>query len=116
MSQQVLEDYYKVLEVDDDALVKQVVLGLWENKLMECAKALKVNAGTEPEVDLGPVIRKQVRTSVLCNIFIKCSSIFDAKAGIAQNDNFVKLGAWFDNESHYSTAVLDLIRHIASIH
>lgn len=29
---------------------------------MECAKALKVNAGTEPEVDLGPVISKQVRT------------------------------------------------------
>lgn len=33
-----------------------------ENKLVERAKALKVNAGTEPDADLGPVISKQVRT------------------------------------------------------
>ena len=31
-----------------------------ENKLVERAKALKVNAGTEPDADLGPVISKQV--------------------------------------------------------
>ncbi|KAG2703954.1 hypothetical protein I3843_06G151900 [Carya illinoinensis] len=36
----------------------------WENKLMECAKALKVNAGTEPEVDLGPVISKQAKERI----------------------------------------------------
>ncbi|KAK4401802.1 Methylmalonate-semialdehyde dehydrogenase [acylating], mitochondrial [Sesamum angolense] len=34
---------------------------LWEDKLVERAKALKVSAGTDPEADLGPVISKQVR-------------------------------------------------------
>ncbi|KAG6479029.1 hypothetical protein ZIOFF_062479 [Zingiber officinale] len=41
------------------------------------------------------------------------SSIFDAKAGIALNDNFVKVVSWYDNEWGYSTRVIDLIRHIA---
>ncbi|KAG6762525.1 hypothetical protein POTOM_033033 [Populus tomentosa] len=36
----------------------------WENKLVECAKSLKVNAGTEPDADLGPVISKQAKERV----------------------------------------------------
>ncbi|CAL0327993.1 unnamed protein product [Lupinus luteus] len=43
------------------------------------------------------------------------SSIFDAKAGIALNGNFVKLVSWYDNEWGYSTRVIDLIAHIASV-
>jgi glyceraldehyde 3-phosphate dehydrogenase len=41
------------------------------------------------------------------------SSIFDAKAGIALNHNFVKLIAWYDNEWGYSHRVIDLVKFIA---
>ncbi|MCT6952915.1 glyceraldehyde-3-phosphate dehydrogenase, partial [Salmonella enterica] len=41
-----------------------------------------------------------------------CTSVFDAKASIALNDNFVKLVSWYDNETGYSNKVLDLITHI----
>lgn len=39
-------------------------ISLWEDKLVERAKALKVNAGTEPDVDLGPVISKQAKEQI----------------------------------------------------
>ncbi|GIC90284.1 uncharacterized protein Aud_006718 [Aspergillus udagawae] len=43
------------------------------------------------------------------------SSIFDIKAGISLNSNFVKLVSWYDNEWGYSRRVLDLVAHIASV-
>jgi len=42
------------------------------------------------------------------------TSVFDAKAGIPLNDNFVKLIAWYDNEYGYSCKVVDLIAHISA--
>jgi len=43
------------------------------------------------------------------------TSIFDAKAGIALNDKFVKLVAWYDNEWGYSNKVLELIAYMATV-
>ena len=43
------------------------------------------------------------------------TSIFDAKAGLALNDHFVKLMAWYDNEWGFSSKMLDLTRHINSV-
>jgi len=42
----------------------------------------------------------------------KHTSIFDAKAGIALSDNFVKLVSWYDNECGYSNKCLNLIEHM----
>ncbi|MCL2034316.1 MAG: type I glyceraldehyde-3-phosphate dehydrogenase [Oscillospiraceae bacterium] len=43
------------------------------------------------------------------------TSIFDAKAGIALTDTFVKLVSWYDNEWGYSVKVLELIEHMYEV-
>ena len=43
------------------------------------------------------------------------TSIFDAKAGIALTDTFVKVVSWYDNEIGYSHKVIELIKHMAKV-
>ena len=40
------------------------------------------------------------------------TSVFDAGAGMALNDRFMKLVAWYDNEWAYSCKCIDLIKHM----
>lgn len=42
------------------------------------------------------------------------SAIFDEKAGIALNDRFFKLIAWYDNEMGYSSRIIDLVLYMAA--
>ena len=43
------------------------------------------------------------------------TSIFDAKAGIALTDTFVKVVSWYDNECGYSNKMVELIRYMSSV-
>jgi len=54
--------------------------------------------------------------AVVSNDFLGDSrtSIFDAGAGIALTDTFVKIVSWYDNEWGYSTKVVELIEHMAN--
>jgi len=55
--------------------------------------------------------------SVVSQDFVHDShtSIFDAKAGIALTENFVKLIAWYDNEWGYSDKMLCLCEHMYKV-
>ncbi|MCB0471684.1 MAG: type I glyceraldehyde-3-phosphate dehydrogenase, partial [Flavobacteriaceae bacterium] len=43
------------------------------------------------------------------------TSVFDAQAGIALTDKFIKVVSWYDNEFGYSTKLVDLIEYAASL-
>jgi glyceraldehyde 3-phosphate dehydrogenase len=43
-----------------------------------------------------------------------CTSVFDAEAGIALDDTFLKVVAWYDNEWGYSNKCLDMVRVVAA--
>lgn len=62
-------------------------------------------------------ILKYTEDEVVSSDFIgeACTSIFDAKAGIALNDNFVKVVAWYDNEWGYSNKIIDLVQYMGTV-
>jgi len=78
--------------------------------------AIKAVVKSASEGDLKGILA-YTEDEVVSSDFIgeSCTSVFDANAGIALNDNFVKLISWYDNEWGYSNKVLDLIAHIASV-
>jgi len=78
----------------------------------EIKKVLKLASENEYKGIIG-----YTEDAVVSNDFVGDSrtSIFDADAGIALNDHFVKLVAWYDNEWGYSNKVVELIRHMASV-
>jgi glyceraldehyde 3-phosphate dehydrogenase len=78
----------------------------------EIKKAMKAASEGEMKGILG-----YTEDEVVSNDFLgdARTSIFDAKAGIALNDNFVKVVAWYDNEWGYSNKLVNLIEHIDSV-
>jgi glyceraldehyde 3-phosphate dehydrogenase len=54
---------------------------------------------------------------VVSNDFLgeSCTSVFDAGAGMALSDTFMKLVSWYDNEWAYSCKCIDLICHMAAV-
>ncbi|KAI7882885.1 glyceraldehyde-3-phosphate dehydrogenase [Lichtheimia hyalospora FSU 10163] len=78
----------------------------------EIKEAIKTASENELKGILGYTEDEVVSTDFLGD---SRSSIFDAKAGISLNPNFVKLISWYDNEYGYSTRVVDLICHAAKV-
>jgi len=76
----------------------------------------EIKAEVKAASESGPLkgILGYTEDEVVSSDFISSSlsSIFDAKAGISLNNNFVKLISWYDNEYGYSNRVVDLINYI----
>jgi glyceraldehyde 3-phosphate dehydrogenase len=89
-----------------DLTVKLSKAASWEEI---CATFKKASEG-----DLKGIIG-YTDEEVVSSDFTHCavSSTFDANAGIALNDRFVKLISWYDNEWGYSNRVCDLLIYIA---
>jgi len=81
-------------------------------KYDEIKKAMKDASDGELKGILG-----YTEDAVVSNDFLgdARTSIFDANAGIALNDHFVKVVAWYDNEWGYSNKVVDLIVYIDGV-
>ena len=75
----------------------------------EICKAMKEASEGELKGILGYTDEAVVSSDFLGDLR---TSIFDAKAGIALTDTFVKVVSWYDNEIGYSNKVLDLIEHM----
>jgi glyceraldehyde 3-phosphate dehydrogenase len=78
----------------------------------EIVAAIKEASETSMKGVLSWTDDEVVSTDFISNKF---SSIFDIKAGIALNKNFVKLVSWYDNEWGYSNRLVDLCVHMATV-
>merc|ERR1712203_1330165 len=84
-------------------------------------KAAKYNEIVDAvkKASAGPMkgILDYTEDEVVSSDFLTCkaSSVFDVKAGIALNDNFVKLVTWYDNEWGYSNRLIDLAVHMKKV-
>jgi glyceraldehyde 3-phosphate dehydrogenase len=78
----------------------------------EICAAMKLASETTMKGVLG-----YTEDQVVSNDFVgeKQTSVFDAKAGIALTDTFVKVVSWYDNEMGYSTKVVELIEYMDSV-
>ena len=87
-------------------------------RLAKAASYDDIKAAVKKAAD-GPLkgIMCYTEDAVVSTDFIgeSCTCVFDAAAGIALNDNFVKLIAWYDNEWGYSCKLIDLMRHMATV-
>jgi len=75
-----------------------------------CAAMKKASQSGDISKTLGYTDEKVVSTD-----FRGCgfSSIFDAEAGIALDDTFVKVVSWYDNEYGYTCNMLRFVQHVA---
>ncbi len=81
-------------------------------KYEEICAAMKAASEGELKGILGYTDEAVVSSDFLGDIR---TSIFDADAGIALTDTFVKVISWYDNEMGYSNKVLNLIEHMYSV-
>ncbi|MCW5197230.1 type I glyceraldehyde-3-phosphate dehydrogenase [Buchnera aphidicola] len=77
----------------------------------EICQQIKIASKTYLKDVLGYVNEDVVSTDFNSSTF---TSVFDEKAGLSLNKNFVKLISWYDNETGYSSKVLDLVHLICS--
>ncbi len=96
-----------------DVSVVDLTVNLAKSASYEQIKAVMKAASEGPMAGiLGYTEDEVVSTDFLGE---SCTSVFDAGAGIALTDTFVKVVAWYDNEWGYSCKCLDLMRHMASV-
>ena len=96
-----------------DVSVVDLTVNLAQSASYEQIKAAMKSASEGPMAGiLGYTEDEVVSTDFLGE---SCTSVFDAGAGIALTDTFVKVVAWYDNEWGYSCKCLDLMRHMASV-
>jgi len=97
-----------------DVSVVDLVVRIEKGASYDEIKAVMKKASESPEYKgiIGYTEDEVVSTDFVGD---KHSSIFDAKAGISLNANFVKLISWYDNEWGYSRRVCDLISYVAGV-